>query len=392
MAETYKIGDYVVLSSTRPRGWTTFIDEYLGKIVEITYVGGRTFNWLGNVRGYTFELTDIVRKATDEEIKEVIRKEEIKKQEFKEKYKHYIFETDKLEKLAISVFGNDRVYIEDKNDHIYLYIHFPEINITNSLEQKHLIKDLYTRFSFTVRKNNFETSGYKLNLSFAGRRSSLSLKEYESSYRHSHLQSGQNTFTEFCLGSSDYSLLLQSLRIEPIEDNWMMVLLGLENYLAWESLEGGPYMTIDNLKYSNNKSGSELAAEAKRLAGGIPNVCWEFISSKFGLIPNHPLLYNYFDKNSIIRNLYAYSKEEAKAAAKQATRELNGYSLNWKGKDINMRVYVEDEADGDNTLSREVVVKYCEILSEESVKFLKNSQYERGKERNEKRVFGKIRA
>jgi hypothetical protein len=394
MATTYKVGDYVLLNSIRPPDWSMGMNRYLNTIVRITNIYNNntqfTFN---NSGGYIYRITNIASLATKEMVAQLEEENRKKEEEFKEKYKHYIYEEEALKELAISVFGEERVYTKEIDGYTFLYIHFPEIIITNSKDQKHLIRDLYIEYNIRVRKENFDNSGYKLSLGFSGKRTSLSLKEHESSYRHSHLTTGNNHFGGFCLGSSDYSLLLQSLQIEPTEDNWMLILLGLENYLSWESLEGGPYITLDNLKYNNSVSSGALIDEVKKLAGGIPTPCWEFIGSNLGLIPNHPLLYDYFDKNSTIRNLHAYSKEQAKQAVKSATDSFKDrYSLEWKGKNIDVIVYEEDVQDEGSILSREVVAKYCEILSEQSNQFLKQHQYERGKERNERKVFGKIRA
>ena len=384
--ETYKIGDYVLLTSTSPVGWSSSMTKFLGQVVKITDIRDKTFSWEGD-EGYTYQLTDIIKILTSEEM-EAIKKEEEKREE---KYKHYIYQAEKIEKLAIDIFGEERVYSQMINNLLSLYIHFPEITITNSKRQTHLIKDLYIQYDIQVRKANFNTSNYKLEVSFSGKRAALSLKEWEGGYRHSHLMTGSNIFSCFCLGRSDYSILLQSLQIEPTENNWMLVFLGLENYLSWESLEGGPYLTIDSIKYSSDKTDERLVEEAERLANGIPISCWEFTNTGIELIANHPSLYNYFNENSTIKQLHTYSLEQIKMRIETLRNHLKGsYPINWKGETIDVTVY-EDLSDNLSVLSREVVEKYCEILKEKSIKFLKQHQYDRGKQKNERKVFGKIR-
>lgn len=132
----------------------------------------------------------------------------------------------------------------------YLFIHFPEVIIKNDLELEHTIKNLFVKLRFTNK--------YTLNAHPIGFRSTYSTKELLLNYTHSHISglgvNNQSIDTNtFCLGSSE---LVENLRILNqrynddsfiTEEEILMFLFNLETYVAWESLEGGPYKKIEQL-------------------------------------------------------------------------------------------------------------------------------------------------
>ena len=67
--DTYKEGDIVVLVSERPNTWNFMgrMDEFLGRVVKLTYIEKTSINFYGSKR-WAFSLSDIERKATTEEI------------------------------------------------------------------------------------------------------------------------------------------------------------------------------------------------------------------------------------------------------------------------------------------------------------------------------------
>lgn len=126
------------------------------------------------------------------------------------------------------------------------YIHFPEITITNSRRQTHLIRDLWMKFDFNFLGRSLGHSGMRTTKTYA---------EYASSYNHSHMQNSAScdsgTSLGCCLGNTDYSTLSAQLTHKFDSNMLSLFMQQLPDYLAWESLEGGPYARIENISAKN---------------------------------------------------------------------------------------------------------------------------------------------
>jgi len=145
----------------------------------------------------------------------------------------------------------------NKKDEIL--VHFPAFTISNSKGERHDIKDLYIKLTYRHINKTFD--GY-----INGARTSITKSELNGNYAHSHLPSitenNVGTFSDFCLGRSTLSMLLSDLvtlemvenKLEDIKLRFMLVLMEIENYLQWESLEGGPYRQISNINSGELKS------------------------------------------------------------------------------------------------------------------------------------------
>lgn len=130
--------------------------------------------------------------------------------------------------------------------HLNYYVYFPEITVTNEENMSHKIYELYVKFKFYNNRR-------RLN-HIQAVRARVSPSEYFSGYGHSHLLSdaANGNFTTFCFGTtpiaSDYSDFqireFDSMRIEAF-------LYAFDEYLKWESLEGGPYVKIKDIRNSS---------------------------------------------------------------------------------------------------------------------------------------------
>lgn len=302
----YKIGDFVQLVSTRPDYWATNgeMDCFLNNIVELTTVNIKS-NRISfsdeNAGSWSFQYTDIARIATKEEadnyIKINLELEEKEKIRIKEIFKNLVYLPEDIYKLAADIFGEDRVDIVKSSEFITnIIIHFPEINITNSRNQNHLIKDLYVKFNIDIKLRDFVDISKTVSkglIYLFGIRQTYSLKEYESRYNHSHLSSGISDWSRFCLGSSVFNTLIENVKITLSEEDWNLMFLSLENYLSWESIEGGPYFFIQDMKYRENISNVKIAEELNRILKDIPSDLWEF-NNGLKIIPRSLDLYNFF--------------------------------------------------------------------------------------------------
>ena len=120
-------------------------------------------------------------------------------------------------------------------------IKFPFITITNYLGESHLIRDFYVEIKFY-------NTGISDFLSF---RTTITNYENKAGYSHSHVPTqGLGTFLRlerraFCLGQGELRDLQHKVHNEDTLENF---LFGLNTYLKWESLEGGPYITISGVK------------------------------------------------------------------------------------------------------------------------------------------------
>lgn len=126
-------------------------------------------------------------------------------------------------------------------------IKFDEFTITNSKEQFHVIKNMFVKLLFD--------EDCKLT-SISGCRNSFSTIELNAGYMHSHLSSvgifNSTTnrileFSSFCLGTGALKQLEMILSSDFNDVTFRLFLYQLEVYLSWESLEGGPYMKINQL-------------------------------------------------------------------------------------------------------------------------------------------------
>lgn len=143
-------------------------------------------------------------------------------------------------------FGENRVdIIEATKTVTYAYIWFPKETISNSKGQKHTIYDLYIEVKFVD----------SVFMSIHTMRTSFTLAELHSGYSHSHSPSRPYTHVgdtvskyaeerSCCLGTGPLNQLLGKY----IDSNMLMSLcIYIEKWVRWESLEGGPYVRMEQI-------------------------------------------------------------------------------------------------------------------------------------------------
>lgn len=145
---------------------------------------------------------------------------------------------------------------------LYTYINtvfvikYPFITISNSKREYHTIKDLYVKFEFT--------SEGRMRGAFTLQRSTYSLKEFLYNYKHSHTGavffisgrissiSSIREFSSVCLGTGPIRDIIAGLGASYSEEGFnevafMQFLNLLDEFVAWESLEGVPYRNLANI-------------------------------------------------------------------------------------------------------------------------------------------------
>ena len=183
---------------------------------------------------------------------------------------------------------------------IKIIIKFPQITITNSRNESHEIKDLYVVLPIRLNANNNIIVGR-----LEGTRGRISFAEKKSSYAHSHLQpnsfltSYQYKTTSFCLGSGPLKDILDRIEMNNMRiEDFEAILVFIDDFVKWESIEGVPYIYISNISEVSTRY--ELYMESLDFKQyientSIPNLIY-YLKEK-----NTPLSFNYY-KDRIILN------------------------------------------------------------------------------------------
>ncbi len=391
----YEEGEYVLLRPDFPSTWSRRMNRYVGRTVRIRTAGSTQFyidqDEEDNNTDYVFSYErDVVRKATKEEIKGVQAEKEAAKEKArleKEEYmKEMVYKSKDINDIVLDVFPEDRVdFVEINENSCKVTLYFPDIDITNTNETKHHIKDLYVRMELNYNGD----TGYHVALT--GKRGQISLKEYKSDlYGHSHLN-GCWGYGNFCLGNSDFSSVVNQLMASCRQEDWYMLFLSLENYLKWESLEGGPYRKIEQLGYKVNVNTSQINTEFERLLPLMPE---EFFSWNDGVqyISTHPGLFHFYNENSTIKSMSAITNEQVEQQIADINTALSrdGKVVTFKGQKIQQKVYNEGDIQDAGTISQDVIDQYNVLLNKKIQEFNKNITYVRAKELYHTKVFGEI--
>lgn len=231
-----------------------------------------------------------------------------------ENYKEQIFDFC-MKKVGIwSYEGYLEIMISDKenialND-IYSYpfitfslgilIRFPEITIKNSRLESHIIKDLVLCLPLVCKRN-------LLPATLRGVRLTVTPAELKKRYQHSHISTGKFPSSvihdlqtaPFCLGEGNIAFLLgKFISITTFERRiFERLLMEIESFVAWESLEGGPYINMEMVK--------------KALSTSIrPTSCEPLLEGNFEEVIDDAV--QLLCKNPTYRNLLVFYKEDGK--------------------------------------------------------------------------------
>lgn len=264
-----------------------------------------------------------------------------------------------------------------------IYIRFPEIEIMNSRNEKHKIYDLIVKLTITF-------GGYT-NIEFEGLRLTLTPEEINSGYSHSHLErSSFGKYSHFCLSTSDFSILISNISVSSTVTNWELFFMSIEKFISWESLEGGPYVSLSTITQVNPTHDQTRIVDDinNNLIKKIPIECIDF--HQFSIIPGY-----YFDdflnNNAKVRSseVREYTKVDIDEAYKKLTER--GSKMKWNNDSIlDFRVLVEDKKD---KIEQEISVKdniknyYINYLNIELRQFSKKYKHEYNKKRKPRPYF-----
>jgi hypothetical protein len=147
---------------------------------------------------------------------------------------------------------------------VYIYLKFPNVTIKNSIEQEHLIEDLVVRLKITHDLAHVTNSRYFwMQKCVYMMRLTTNPIDAKAGYAHSHLGNNGKTFSDCCIGDNnmftriggDINIFRSSTPSCVTELEFESVLLGVHDFVYWESLEGGPHMKMENIV---ERRGSEI--------------------------------------------------------------------------------------------------------------------------------------
>lgn len=375
----YRKGDKVRLKKyvERPFGWDKEMMKYGGTEVVIKRIRREENHFYieDDPRGWVFWFHDI-----DEVIEKFIPPPR--------DTTGMILSTDGVIPIAKEVFGEERVFFTDEAN--VIVIHFPELRITNSKKQSHDIKDLFVKFKFRWINNDDGDDDSVLFVGMTGTRSTFTFAEYYSGYCHSHLPGTCSGWGIFCTGSSAFQIIRSNLQLSASVDDFYMLFYSLEKYLTWESLEGGPHIRMESIRYGGSVSTEALQDELKKIAQDIPIDSIGYNNGIYVMMTDE--IYDYFDKHSTIRRNNSIREEDIDKAVRSFNRDIcgnRGEYLIFKDAQFPFRIIKggnEEEEKG--RIEKDIVQRYIDIINENGKIFNKKLAYERAK-RNQT-TFGEV--
>lgn len=142
-----------------------------------------------------------------------------------------------IERRCKFYYGEENVWVNSNNGSVI--IHFPEVVITNSLDDSHLMKDLFFKIEVS--------HGRICSVSLA--RTTVNENEVDR-YIFSHLnflKPGEYSGS-LCFGNTEMDAVYARIREDNDFRNIDKFIVSIGGYLSWESLEGVPYVKFGDYK------------------------------------------------------------------------------------------------------------------------------------------------
>ena len=172
---------------------------------------------------------------------------------------------EQIDAKLIQIFTAECV---DIHPHGGCVIHFPEIEIENENGSWRTLYDLYVKLSWTYMVDSTTNKPLDtiktFSTSLTGMRTTLTPEDIYNNYIHSHLPSLERpedydddlyiemNFNDFCIGDDVLYQTLAELTMGFSIDKFIILLNLIDDFVRWESLEGGPYLVIEELEEGNS--------------------------------------------------------------------------------------------------------------------------------------------
>lgn len=194
--------------------------------------------------------------------------------DFRIKFRHDVRLTEVLafKKQAIKIFDDaetlanrikavvSNIYDEENFEIVYrvnfrgahnkfaIFVQFPDLVVRNSIEMEHKIHNIIA----IMEGYYYEADKMNISRGLKGIRTKYNPKDAYYGYNHSHLPAGIISFpASFCMGS-DHFLSHISGYVSDLELESLLV--AMFDHISWESLEGGPYFTMESIGNSSRYS------------------------------------------------------------------------------------------------------------------------------------------
>ena len=153
-----------------------------------------------------------------------------------------------------------RIYTEISP--FFIFVHFPNVTITNEHNDSININDLYARIP--IYWNG--TLNYRFEMIVTTYTRTLFNAGYCHSHLH-HLYGNKPVFDTPCLGTGPLVETCKVLTLNFTEDNWKLFCVELSRYVTVESLLGTPYYRMTNI--TNKSSNRPIKVY------NVPNYIWD---------------------------------------------------------------------------------------------------------------------
>ena len=145
----------------------------------------------------------------------------------------------------------------------YIFVHFPNVTITNEHNDSINIKDLYARIPIYWNGT--------LNHKFEMIVTTYTRTLFNAGYCHSHLHTlygNKPRFDTPCLGTGPLVETCKVLTLNFTEDNWKLFCVELSRYVTVESLLGTPYYRMTDI--TNKSSNRPIKVH------NVPDYIWSY--------------------------------------------------------------------------------------------------------------------
>lgn len=150
---------------------------------------------------------------------------------------------EKLKEILYDYYGEERVDIVPNSTDYDIIVWFPVVVVTNEYGENTTVRDLFVKFIVTSdgRMRIFPKMG----------RSTFTIDEYSSGYRHSHcgtgIPVGSNDYGHLCFGTGPINSTMSSLTLSFDEGLWTLFCGELDLYTKTESIAGVPYRRLSTI-------------------------------------------------------------------------------------------------------------------------------------------------
>ena len=150
---------------------------------------------------------------------------------------------EKLKEILYDYYGEERVDIVSNSTGYDIIVWFPVVVVTNEYGENTTVRDLFIKFSVA--------SNGKMHILPRMGRSTFTVNEYVSNYRHSHCGGGiptsSNDYGILCFGTGPINSTISSLTLSFDEGLWTLFCGELDLYTKTESIAGVPYRRLSSI-------------------------------------------------------------------------------------------------------------------------------------------------